>query len=101
MVNGRIIPIGGNVIYKDFVWDNVAITTRDGTSSIYYTGGQTSKLSISMDGYTPIAATIQDWSGASAPIFFYIAGKSILGAFSNASQTPTKIYVRVAYVKDA
>lgn len=101
MANGVIVPTNSNVVYKDFIWDNAAITTRDGTSSIYYTGGPTSKLSISMDGYTPIAATIQDWSGASAPIFFYIAGKSILGAFSNVSQTPTKIYVRVAYVKDA
>lgn len=85
-------------IYKDYIWGNAPITTRYGTSNIYYTSGA-NKLDIGIAGFIPVAATIQDWAAASAPISFYIASQTALGAYSTASQT-CKIFVRVFYIKE-
>ena len=90
--------INDEIMYKTFEWNGVAITTLG--EGLYYTAS-TSKLDVSVPGYSVIGVSLIDWLGVGGMFGFYHNGAGgKISAYSGISQTITKLIIMVIYKRN-
>lgn len=94
MTNGIIVP-SGNIIYKDYTFQNVAIDLP--YNDLYYKGS----LDISVSNAIPISVNIVTWGGGMTDLVVpYISQTNqSLGLISKSNITVATITIRVAYIQ--